>query len=238
MFYLIIITAVLVLFHGKPSLWAIAHIPSLWGDLLIPVVDGCCLLFFRMVESYNFGFPSLVSSLESCLPKQGFLKHFLHGPTAASGHRLVWKREICIMLSLMQHILREDNQFSLNIIVLCSAQHKLICHLLLAESSEDLSGFSQVQISIFIQEFVEQLLYSVLVITQKILLIYPYTKKGWSRHGFYSVSFSCQATAMRYEWLYGSLDLVSFGHTRFLICLRRSCNWSVWCMESNIGYIH
>lgn len=172
------------------------------------------------------------------LAKTGLFKAFLRGPAAASRCRLVWKREICIILSLMQHILRKDNQFSLNIIVLCSAQHKFICHLLLVDSSR--RTFWLFRSSDF--HIYTRVCGTIIVLCvgyhSKILLIYLYMKKGLSRHGFYSVSFSCQATAMRYEWLYGSLGLVSFGHTRILIRLRRSRNWSVWCMESDIGYIH
>ena len=42
---------------------------------------------------------------------------------------------------------------------------------------------------------------------------------------------------MMYEWLNGSLDPVYFGHTRILICFIKSSNWSVWCGESDVGFI-
>lgn len=63
MFYLILLPTVLVFFHGNPSLFATAQTPSLQRDLLIPVVDSCCLPFLGW--SYSFGFPSLMSPLES-----------------------------------------------------------------------------------------------------------------------------------------------------------------------------
>lgn len=77
MFYSILLPSAFAFFHGNPSLWAMAQIPSLQRDLLIPVICSFLLpSLFRMVGSYNFGFPSLMSPLESHACQSRFFNSF------------------------------------------------------------------------------------------------------------------------------------------------------------------
>lgn len=144
----------------------VAQTPRLQIYLLICFVSSYCLFFVQDSGIILFWVPKS----NVMLAKVGLLIAFAPWTISCFGVSCCLKvRDLCFIVMHAAYIAalyQKGNHFSQNITVLCST-HKFIFPLLLSEYAEDHSGFSEVHISIFLQEFVVGTLCLLLAITQK-----------------------------------------------------------------------